>query len=447
MAKVKLILDTRDKSRSPITGLFPVALRVFHKQARMIRLSYYTSAVGWDKVEGRLKKAAKANKNQNCERINIKINRQWQIAKNLIDDLGNHIRKFTVDELVEKIKTKWDEAVEIKSNDYSFHGLNGIAKTESNDHSSEGLNERTRNDYSKTQITLEQWGKILIERKEKAKKTGTAECYRNSIDAFKKFNNDKDLRLSEITVSFLNEFQAEHEARGNKPNTISNYIRGISAIYNAAITEDKFSTPKNPFDFYELPKSRRTVKRAQKKEKIVEIRKKEYEYESVLWHAKNYLLIMFNCRGMNFIDLVKMKVDHIRDGRVYYGRSKTGEPLSIKITSELEKILDYYLKRKKPGDFVFPVNYDGSPEHYEKYKSQRRRFNERLKIIAKDVGIEGKFTSYSIRHSWATIAKFIGVPTEVISEGLGHHSLNTTEIYLKSFENEVLDEANEKVVS
>ena len=69
-----------------------------------------------------------------------------------------------------------------------------------------------------------------------------------------------------------------------------------------------------------------------------------------------------------------------------------------------------------------------------------------MRTIAKDAGIEGKFTSYSIRHSWATIAKFVGIPVEVISEGLGHRFLNTTEIYLKSFENEVLDEANERVV-
>ena len=41
----------------------------------------------------------------------------------------------------------------------------------------------------------------------------------------------------------------------------------------------------------------------------------------------------------------------------------------------------------------------------------------------------------------------MGVPTEVISEGLGHNSLKTTQIYLKSFTNHVLDEANELVVS
>jgi len=52
------------------------------------------------------------------------------------------------------------------------------------------------------------------------------------------------------------------------------------------------------------------------------------------------------------------------------------------------------------------------------------------------------FTTYTIRHSWATIAKFMGVPTEVISEGLGNNSLRKTELYVKSLTNTVLDEAN-----
>jgi site-specific recombinase XerD len=73
--------------------------------------------------------------------------------------------------------------------------------------------------------------------------------------------------------------------------------------------------------------------------------------------------------------------------------------------------------------------------------------NSRLKTIAKDAGIEEHFTTYTIRHSWATIAKYMGIPTEVISEGIGNNFLKTIEIHLKSFTNHVLDEANEMVVS
>ena len=41
----------------------------------------------------------------------------------------------------------------------------------------------------------------------------------------------------------------------------------------------------------------------------------------------------------------------------------------------------------------------------------------------------------------------MGISTAIISEGLGHSSLKTTEIYLKRFDNATLDEANERIVA
>jgi integrase/recombinase XerD len=149
---------------------------------------------------------------------------------------------------------------------------------------------------------------------------------------------------------------------------------------------------------------------------------------------------------MNLIDLVKLKVKNIEGSRLNYERSKTGNPLSVKITDQLSNILQYYTLDKNEEDFLFPINYDGSTEHYEKYKSIRRRVNERLKIIASDAGMEEKFTMYTIRHSWVTIAKYLGISTDIINEGLGPHSLRTTQVYLKGFENEILDEATARVV-
>ena len=45
-------------------------------------------------------------------------------------------------------------------------------------------------------------------------------------------------------------------------------------------------------------------------------------------------------------------------------------------------------------------------------------------------------TTYSARHSYATILKRSGAPLSFISEALGHKSLLTTESYLDSFEDE-----------
>ena len=56
--------------------------------------------------------------------------------------------------------------------------------------------------------------------------------------------------------------------------------------------------------------------------------------------------------------------------------------------------------------------------------------------IGKELKIESKITTYSARHSFATMLKRGGAPLEFISESLGHGDLKTTENYLDSFEDE-----------
>lgn len=418
MAKVRLILDTRKSSKNAISELYPIALRVFHNKPRIIRLPYETTKSGWDKNSFCLKRSVMINKSLDCTQINQILYDKIHVARSLINEMGDAIQYMDIDTLILEIKNKWEEQINPRLKSKMSNGL-----------------------------MLKDWGQVIIDRKLKINKPSSAEWYRNGINAFIKFNNYQDIRLDQLNVTMLKDFQIDKESKGVKPNSISSVIRAIRAIYNSAINEDKIEVVKNPFHRYKIPSSNQTKKKAISKDDFLNIRKLNYKKDSALWHTKNYALIMFNCQGMNLIDLVKLKKLNVRLDRIFYGRSKTGDPLSVKLTTELKEILIFYLVDKSDDDFLFPANYDGSTAKYEKYKSIRRRVNERLKIIATDAGIKQHFTTYSIRHSWATIAKFMGISTAIISEGLGHSSLKTTEIYLKRFDHNTLDEANELIVA
>lgn len=54
---------------------------------------------------------------------------------------------------------------------------------------------------------------------------------------------------------------------------------------------------------------------------------------------------------------------------------------------------------------------------------------------------------YVARHSWASLAKDMGVPIGVISEALGHTSVKTTKIYLKAIDLAVIDRANHMLLA
>lgn len=63
------------------------------------------------------------------------------------------------------------------------------------------------------------------------------------------------------------------------------------------------------------------------------------------------------------------------------------------------------------------------------------------------VGAGIPLTMYVARHTWASIARYKGVPIRVISEGLGHDSESTTQIYLSTLDSTAVDKANSLIIS
>ncbi|MEQ3119449.1 tyrosine-type recombinase/integrase, partial [Parabacteroides distasonis] len=89
---------------------------------------------------------------------------------------------------------------------------------------------------------------------------------------------------------------------------------------------------------------------------------------------------------------------------------------------------------------LIPQVYRVSP--YAEYNGALLRFNRALRSLAETCGVGEPVTSYTIRHSFATTLKEQDVPIEMISELLGHTSIKTTQIYLKSFSLERLSAVN-----
>jgi integrase len=164
------------------------------------------------------------------------------------------------------------------------------------------------------------------------------------------------------------------------------------------------------------------------------------------WHTCNIFLFSFYNRGMNFADIAKLRMSDIENDRIIYNRSKTGKPLSVKLTDATREILNHYTKGKNSDDLIFPIIKRDTPELQMKdLYNERRLFNKYLNKIARELEIQGNITSYVARHSWATIGKEVNVPISVISEGLGHEDIKTTQIYLDDFDNSVLDDANQMI--
>ena len=85
-------------------------------------------------------------------------------------------------------------------------------------------------------------------------------------------------------------------------------------------------------------------------------------------------------------------------------------------------------------------------EHHHRYQETLRHFNRELARLMKQLLPGVSVSSYTARHTWATLAKYCQVPEEIISEGLGHSSLEVTRTYLKSFGGDELEKANRMII-
>ena len=282
---------------------------------------------------------------------------------------------------------------------------------------------------------------IIIKLKQNGK-TRTSETYTIALNSFKKFRQGEDIMLDCLTSEVMEAYEAWHQQRGVAPNTISFYTRILRAAYNRAV-EDEIIENRNPFRHVYTGVDK-TVKRALPLPIIKKIKALDLSLIPSLDFARDMFIMSFMLRGMSFIDMAFLKKTDLKNGYVTYRRRKTGQQLTIEWTKEMQMLLDKYPENE--SDYLLPIiKNNGTNERYT-YRNVGYNINHNLKTVAKKVGISISLTLYVARHSWASAAKAKGIPLSVISEGMGHDSEATTQIYLASLDTSVVDKANSLIL-
>lgn len=269
-------------------------------------------------------------------------------------------------------------------------------------------------------------------------KIRTAETYKSTLNSFKKFRQDEDIMLDCLSSEVIEAYEAWHHNRGVTPNTISFYNRILRAVYNRAVEEDVIED-RNPFRHVYTGVDK-TVKRALPLDVIKKIRGMDLSLNPALDFARDMFMMSFYLRGMSFIDMAYLKKSDLKNGYVTYRRHKTGQQLTIEWTNDMQFVLDKYPENE--SDYLLPVIKTTGINERCAYRNVGYNINRSLKQISKILSLNFRLTMYVARHSWASAAKAKGIPLSVISEGMGHDSEATTQIYLASLDTSVVDRAN-----
>lgn len=280
-------------------------------------------------------------------------------------------------------------------------------------------------------------GELIV----KLRQTGrirTSETYNAALNSVRKFRDGEDILLDCITTDFMESYEAWLRGRGISPNTVSFYTRILRAVYHRAV-EAEIIENRNPFR-HVYTGIDKTVKRALPICIIRSIRSLDLSREPSLDYARDMFILSFMLRGMSFIDMAYLRKTDLSGGYVTYRRRKTGQKLVVEWTRDMQRILDKYPENE--SDYLLPVIRRAGVNERGVYHNAGYRINRALKIIAARVGVKIPLTLYVARHSWASAAKAKGIPVSVISEGMGHDSEATTQIYLASLDTSIVDRAN-----
>lgn len=273
---------------------------------------------------------------------------------------------------------------------------------------------------------------------------GTAQNYKKAKKCFAEFLNGVDLPFSAITQQLIENYNIFLIQRGMIRNSVSFYMRIIRSVYNRAVKQKKTEQVYPFINVYTGVDC--TRKRAVSEQIIQQLYKLNLPQNSPIALARDIFIFSFCMRGMSFVDIVYLKKENIQNDFIYYYRKKTKQLLTIKIEPCARQIIDRY--KYFSEIYVFPLlTHTNTQQSYKEYQSSINNYNHLLRKISKILFLDNALTSYTARHTWATIARNHNVPLSVISASMGHRSEKTTQIYLESLENSTIDNANHEIIA
>lgn len=294
-----------------------------------------------------------------------------------------------------------------------------------------------------TSSTLTGCFTLKIERLKEEDRVGTMSFYQCALNKVIDFRGE-NIELDSVNVDWLKKFEKHMLDQNCTYTTIGMYGRAIRSVINEAIKDGVMRANQYPFGKgkYEIPQGEGR-KMALTLKQIKDVVSYSDGSEATECY-RDLWFFSYLCNGINMIDMLQLQFKDIENDEVSFYRSKTirtskkKSKIQVVVTTEMKKIIKKWgNKSKTPNDFIFPYLKGGeSAQDIKRIVSDvTKRINLRMKTISEELELP-RISTYTARHSFATVLKRSGANIAYISESLGHNDLKTTENYLASFERE-----------
>lgn len=236
---------------------------------------------------------------------------------------------------------------------------------------------------------------------------------RLKLQEYLKTLDKKDIKLRDITPSFIEGFQA-YLLMKLKQNTANKQLKMLKKILAFAVKERYLEI--NPFQM------------TLREEKLdYDVLTKE---EVTTLYRHNFLdkrieqirdCFVFQCyTGLAYSDMAQLTAEDIKDDVIIGRRQKTDVQYVVPLLPVAKEILEKY-------NYQLPI-------------ISNQKYNQYLKVLADATGMKRKLHSHLARHTFACLLLNNGVDMKTISRTLGHSSMKITEKIYASMMNDTVVE-------
>lgn len=328
--------------------------------------------------------------------------------------------------IAEKVKVYTDKVIEFKSQEKEFTATSLMEK----------VNKPVK------RKTVQEVFNQYIQELESANRLRYADMYKCTMHSLIKFNKHLDIPFSDMDTIWLKRYEVWLQSQGLAINTLGTRFRHLRVIYNFAIEEKIVKSEYYPFNSFKVSKlSQTTAKRSIQKDEILSVL--NYQGQTPLeCLAIDLFTFSYLAAGINFGDIARLTKDNILENRLIYIRKKTQKQIKVSLQEQAIKLIQKYSMPDNP--YLFPILSSFHKTEQQKVNRIHKiiaKVNKSLKEIGERLNIPIDLTTYTARHSFATVLKRSGVNTSLICEALGHSSERVTQIYLDSFGNDQMEDA------
>ena len=152
-------------------------------------------------------------------------------------------------------------------------------------------------------------------------------------------------------------------------------------------------------------------------------------------------------------DIANLKYENIQGDTIIFTRLKTIKkrnlkPIMVSVTQHIIDIIENWgIKPRKTKGYLFSIISENQDLKTKKAKIKQftKQVNKYIRRIGNNLEIEADITTYTARHTYATVLRRKGYSDAFIGESIGHSDPKTTENYFGSFEQDSLKQAAEKL--